>query len=114
MYKNLRWKFIVVGLVTALALWAFVPPKDKIKLGLDLKGGVHFVLAVQTDDALKLETDTSAEQLKSALKDANITVTTRPTSLTEFVLEGGTAANDQQIRTIADQQTGTTFDREAG
>ena len=28
-----------------------------LKLGLDLKGGVHLVLRVQTDDALKLETE---------------------------------------------------------
>ena len=27
--------------------------------GLDLKGGVHFVLRVQTDDALKVETETA-------------------------------------------------------
>ena len=37
----------------ALAVWSFTPPSQKIKLGLDLKGGVHLVLEVQTDDALK-------------------------------------------------------------
>ena len=29
----------------------------QLKLGLDLKGGVHLVLRVQTDDALRLETE---------------------------------------------------------
>ena len=31
-----------------------------MKLGLDLKGGVHLVLRVQTDDALRLETETTS------------------------------------------------------
>jgi preprotein translocase subunit SecD len=35
----------------------------KVKLGLDLKGGVHFVRRGQTDDA-RLETETSSEQLR--------------------------------------------------
>ena len=32
----------------------------KLKLGLDLKGGVHLVLRVQTDDALRIETVVAA------------------------------------------------------
>ena len=32
--------------------------RQKVRLGLDLKGGVHLVLRVQTDDALRLETET--------------------------------------------------------
>ena len=114
MYKNLRWKFLVIAAVTGLAIWAFTPPSRKVKLGLDLKGGVHFVLGVKTDDALRLETETSSEQLRTALKDAGITVTTRVTGLTDFVVEGVPPTSDQQFRTIADQQTGTSFDREAG
>jgi len=31
--------------------------KNGIRLGLDLKGGIHLVLQVQTDDALKIEAD---------------------------------------------------------
>ena len=65
MYKNLRWKLIVIVAVTALGLWSFVPPSQKVKLGLDLQGGVHLVMRVHTDDALKLETETTAEQLRS-------------------------------------------------
>jgi preprotein translocase subunit SecD len=111
--KNLRWKFILTAAVAALAVWSVTPPSERIRLGLDLKGGVHLVLQVQTDDALKLETDTSAEQLHQALKDAGVAVTgARPTSLTEFVVEGVPPASDAQFRQTA-QLVAQSFDRDA-
>ena len=73
MAKNLRWKVLVILGVVALAIWSFYPPDQKIKLGLDLKGGVQLVLRVQTDGALKLETQTTADRLGEKLKAANIT-----------------------------------------
>jgi preprotein translocase subunit SecD len=113
MYKNLRWKLIVIAAVTALAAWSFSPPRTKIKLGLDLKGGAHFVLAVQTDDALRLETETSSEQLRVALHDAKITTATaKVNSLTEFQIDGVPNTSMAQLQTIADQQVGTLFDRD--
>ena len=39
MKKGLQWKLILTLAVTALSIYLFVPPKDKIKLGLDLKEG---------------------------------------------------------------------------
>jgi preprotein translocase subunit SecD len=113
MYKNLRWKLAVILGVTALAVWSFTPPSRKISLGLDLQGGVHFVLGVQTDEALKLETTTASEQLRQALKDKNITVTTTA-NLTDFSVAGVSRDNDQQFRAIADTIAGTSFTREAG
>jgi preprotein translocase subunit SecD len=73
--KNLRWKLLVIVGVIALAVFAFYPPQQKIKLGLDLKGGVQLVLRVVTDDALRLEVQTSADRLAEQLKTANIPVT---------------------------------------
>jgi preprotein translocase subunit SecD len=68
MAKNLRWKVLTIVGVVALAIWSFYPPDQKVKLGLDLKGGVHLVLRVQTDDALRLETQTTADRLSEQLK----------------------------------------------
>ena len=115
MYKNLRWKFVTVAVVAGLAIWSFTPPSKRIKLGLDLKGGVHLVMQVKTDDALKVETETASEQFREALKSANITPSAfRVASLTEFVVEGVPDASAQQFRQLADQQLGLSFDREAG
>jgi preprotein translocase subunit SecD len=115
MYKNLRWKVITVLAVVVLAVVAFYPPKSKIKLGLDLQGGVHLVLRVNTEDALELETETTAEQLSAALKDAGVTVgSLRPTSLTTFQVDGVPPDRDQQFRQLAQDQVGLSFDRETG
>ena len=113
MYKNLRWKFLTIAVVAGLATWAFTPPSQKIRLGLDLKGGIHLVLAVKTEDALRVETETSSEQLRALLKDQGIVVGGKIDSLTQFTVDGVPAASDQQFRTLADQQLATTFDRDA-
>ena len=67
MYKNLRWKLLTILAVAAIAIVAFYPPQTKIHLGLDLKGGLQLILQVKTEDALRVETETSSEQLKAAL-----------------------------------------------
>ena len=114
MQKNLRWKLLVIAVVTGLSIWSFTPPSQKIALGLDLKGGAHFVLEVKTDDALRLETETSSEQLRVAAKDAGIAITTRVTALdTVRWSKGFRPECDQQFRTLADQQTSLAFTREA-
>ena len=114
MYANLRWKILLILAVTALSVWAFTPPSRKVKLGLDLKGGVHMILKVHTDDALKIETETAAEQLREALTTAGTTPTAvKATSLTEFTVEGIPPAGDAQLRQIADQQVTASFDRES-
>jgi preprotein translocase subunit SecD len=94
---------------------SFYPPKDKIKLGLDLQGGVHLVLRVNTEDALELETETTSEQLAAALTEAGITAATvRPTSSTTFQVDGVPPDRDQQFRQLAQDQVGLSFDRETG
>ena len=40
--------------------------EKQLKLGLDLKGGVHLVLRVQTDDAIRLETEQEMERVREA------------------------------------------------
>jgi preprotein translocase subunit SecD len=113
MYKNLRWKLIAILVVAGLAIWAFVPPGQKLNLGLDLQGGLHLVMRVHTDDALKAETETTAEQLRVALADAGITVESRPSSITEFSVTNVPPDKDTQFRTLADSQVGQVYDREA-
>ena len=76
MKKGLQWKLILTLGVMALSIFLFFPPKDKIKLGLDLKGGIHLVLQVMTDDAVTIETDQEIARLQEQLKKKNITFKT--------------------------------------
>ena len=116
MYKNLRWKLIAIAAVAILAVAAFYPPSKRIHLGLDLQGGVHFILQVNTDDALKIETESRSEQLREALKKAGVTVAgIRVVDAKSFAVDGVPADKDAQFRQIADEQVGTnSFDRESG
>jgi preprotein translocase subunit SecD len=89
MMKNLRWRIGVTVAVIALSVWAFVPPAEKVKLGLDLQGGVYLVLRVKTDDALRVETETTVERLRDALTRASVAFSkVELSSPTEFVVEG--------------------------
>jgi preprotein translocase subunit SecD len=56
--KELLWKLLLIGGVALLASFFvfgsyFFPVQKKVNLGLDLKGGIHLVLQVKTDDAIK-------------------------------------------------------------
>jgi preprotein translocase subunit SecD len=99
MAKNLRWKVITIVVALGLAAWAFIPPDQKVRLGLDLKGGVHLVMRVQTDDALRVETETTSDQLREALRTANVPVTgVAINGPTEFRVTGVPSAQDAQFR----------------
>ena len=107
--KSIRWRFILIAVVIGLAVWSFVPLDQKVKLGLDLKGGVHLVLLVKTNDALRLETETTVERLRDALTRATVQYTkAEVTSPTEFKVEG--IQNDSAYRDAA-VDADTSFDR---
>jgi preprotein translocase subunit SecD len=99
MAKNIRWKVLIILGVIGLAIFAFYPPDQKVKLGLDLKGGVQLVLRVQTDDALRLETQTTADRLAEQLKTANIAVSSVTVdSADAFTVAGVSPEQDAAFR----------------
>ncbi len=115
MQKNLEWKLLVIVAITALAAWTVYPPQDQIRLGLDLEGGVHMVLQVQTDDALQAETETVAEQLSEQLSLQGMdSITMIPVDPTTIRAEGVTPAQDAEFRRLADERLAATYDREPG
>ncbi|MBI2188201.1 MAG: protein translocase subunit SecD [Acidobacteria bacterium] len=112
MNKNLRWRVLTILAVIGLAVWAFYPPSQKVNLGLDLKGGVHLVMRVQTDAALRIETETTVERLGETLTRAGVQYSRlEVTSPTEFVVEG--IQNDQAFRQAA-VEADTIFSRSPG
>ena len=114
MNKNLRWKLLSIVGVVALAGWSVYPPGEKVRLGLDLQGGVHMVLRVQTDDALRVETETSMERVREVLEVRGITVGRMiMESPTRFRVEGVSPTQDGEFRTITDEQLLVVFRRES-
>jgi preprotein translocase subunit SecD len=127
MYKNLRWKVLTILTVFVVFFSIGVYPllsehyhwpcpswlkAKQLKLGLDLKGGVHLVLKVNTDDALRISTTAISEQLRDSLKNAgiNIAAITAP-SPTTFRVEGVPQDKDAAFRTAADEIAPTNYDR---
>jgi preprotein translocase subunit SecD len=80
MQKNLRWKFVFIAAIMVVSIYMFASPKQgggmfsRINLGLDLKGGIHLVLQVKTDEALNQDLAQDADRIASDLKDKNIAV----------------------------------------
>ncbi len=72
MKRKLNWKIIFVLAIIGMAIFLIYPPKDKIKLGLDLKGGMHLVFRVNTDDAIDFETDVEITRMKELLNKRDI------------------------------------------
>src|SRR5215216_6567376 len=118
MNKNLRWKvltivvvgviFFAVGIYPILVNRYHLPApgwlmQKQLKLGLDLKGGVQLVMRVQTDEALRIATTTTSEQLREALRTAGVSAIT-VASPTAFKVEGVPADRDPEFRRISDEQ----------
>jgi preprotein translocase subunit SecD len=117
---NLRWKLITllivfvvffgVGVYPILATRYNLPAPQwlrdrQLKLGLDLKGGVHLVLRVQTDDALRVTTEQDSARLQEELKRRGVPATVR--------VDGVPPAQDQAFRQAAEQE-GVNFERSTG
>jgi preprotein translocase subunit SecD len=114
MDKNLRWRALAILGVIAISIWGFYPPSKKVRLGLDLQGGVHLVLRVQTDDALRLDTETTMEQLREAVEAKGLTnVTFSAVDPTRFKAEGIPQGQDAAFRESA-AEIETRFNRESG
>jgi preprotein translocase subunit SecD len=88
MNPQLRWKFILILIVILICLYGLLglptfPTSltqlkanlaDRIKLGLDLKGGSHLVLQVQVDEAIGQRCDQAVDQLTKQVHEKNIIV----------------------------------------
>ncbi|HTO77646.1 MAG TPA: protein translocase subunit SecD [Thermoanaerobaculia bacterium] len=95
MSKKVRWRVLLILLVVVGTVAGYVvtgyqhakkewigagnPPlslalKKGIKLGLDLRGGIHLVLQVNTADALKAERDDAIETLRNQAREKSFTL----------------------------------------
>jgi preprotein translocase subunit SecD len=81
MLKIPLWKWLLAFGPVVAALVFLLTPRERpgggsiplnVNLGLDLRGGVHMVMQVQTDDAVKTEVDAAEGRLRHALQEATI------------------------------------------
>ncbi len=99
MSKRLAWRAALVLAVAALAAVVSFPLEEKIHLGLDLRGGMHLVLGVETEDAVRSETDKDMERLLQELRAAGIgEAGGQRSGDSSFEVRGVPAGSDAQVR----------------
>jgi preprotein translocase subunit SecD len=104
MNRALIWRGVLILAVVGLSIAAAYPLHEKINLGLDLRGGMHLVLQVETDDALRAEADKDLERLVQEAREAGATaiqpLPERPTP-TSFAVGGVDPGQDAVIAKVA-------------
>ena len=124
--KNLLQRIIIITLVTLAALYIVIGPRRKptrqdftwagikqnlqnnIHLGLDLQGGSHLVMQVQTGEYLKRMTDDNAVAAQTAAKDANLPVKEARgetgTNSYAVMLDTGDASKHKEVREAVEKK----------
>lgn len=104
MSKPITWKLALIAGAVALAVWLFYPPKKTINLGLDLQGGSHLVLQVETSAAVKSEIDLATNRIGQMMKEKGITFTavTASEDGSGINIQGADSARAAEIREILD------------
>jgi preprotein translocase subunit SecD len=86
MTKGYTWRvFLIIAFIVASAVyltptlvpslpgwWGGMLPKDKIHLGLDLQGGTHLVMEVETQKAVEGSLDLIATDIEDSLNSQNV------------------------------------------
>jgi preprotein translocase subunit SecD len=84
--KRLSWRAVLVGIVILLAFiylipsigkdlpqwWSGILPQEKIRLGLDLQGGVHLILEVESMKAVESTLERVVEEVRRDLREDKV------------------------------------------
>ena len=74
MYTDLKWKIPLILFAILGSAYLAYPLKDKIALGLDLQGGMHLVLEVQTEKAVEASLERIAGDIKREIEEEDYEV----------------------------------------
>ncbi|MFQ5738885.1 MAG: protein translocase subunit SecD [Acidobacteriota bacterium] len=70
MNRKLQYRLIVILVVVLASVYMYFA--NGINLGLDLRGGIHLVLQVETQEALSVEVNQVRERLEAKLREASL------------------------------------------
>ena len=72
MMTPIRWRFLFIAVLLVAALFAILPLEQKINLELDLKGGIHLILQVRTEEAIARKVESDVETVRALLGDSSV------------------------------------------
>ncbi|HKQ97709.1 MAG TPA: protein translocase subunit SecD [Candidatus Polarisedimenticolia bacterium] len=104
-FADVRVRLAVTLAVILGCVYLIYPMERTINLGLDLKGGVHMVMRVRTDDAVKAEVDLARERIRSVLSEKGIAALPSPDEEKgAFTITGIDGARVDEARTLIRDQ----------
>ena len=105
MNQSLLWRGLLILAVVGICAYSAYPPDESINLGLDLKGGVHLVLEVVGEDALRAETDKDMDTLVQALIDDGASgASALAVNDNSFKVTGVSADSDETVDTVLEER----------
>jgi preprotein translocase subunit SecD len=125
MNPNLKWKAVFIVLVVVGCIYGLIglpvfptslaQLKDnfahQIKLGLDLQGGTHLILQVQTQEAIAQETDQTVDRLTTQMRAKNIRYDEiRRTDDTHILVRNIAPDQSSDFRDLVNQQLQNVWD----
>jgi len=128
--KNLLQRTIIIAIITVVGIYLVIGPRGRrprfsdftwsgikatlaqnIRLGLDLKGGSHFVMRVKTDEYLKKLTEDNAAAARVAAESAGVPIKEAKADTAggyRFILEAADAAKLKEIQDAVKQKVDVT------
>jgi len=96
---KLTFRKILITIIFAIAIVYILPtfypdlwPYKAIKRGLDLQGGMHLVMEVQSEKAIEVTIETTIHEIKKELRDKKIKyslLNRKPDNKIQIILKGG-------------------------
>ena len=86
--RNNIWKWLILALIAVISIYVCNPPAEKLRFGLDLKGGTSFTLGVDT------------AKLAESIIAANPAITNTPGAVEKKIEETLTGCDDRIISVI--------------
>ena len=87
-FRNDIWKWLVLALIAVVSIYVTNPPKEKLRFGLDLKGGTSFTLGVDT------------EKLRETIIAENPAITNTPGAVEKKMEDTLAGCDDRIIQVI--------------
>ncbi len=115
MSKSMSWKIPLIVVIVGLATFFLYPPGERINLGLDLRGGSHIVMQVETQSALKYEMDLTVSRIGQALRDKGLQYASiNPSENSVLDIKGTEPQRRADVRRVLDDYVGQWEVRDLG
>lgn len=108
MSKNpILGKFLLILAIVVAAVFASYPPEDRINLGLDLRGGAHILMQVDTEAAVGYQLDQTQTNLGQRLDENDLSYASiTHDGSTTLSVDGTDATRTAEVRTAIDEVVG--------